>query len=56
SVREKEILILRYGLDDGTFRTLEETAKNFKISRERVRQIENNALKKLRTYMKEADK
>ncbi|MBU4304221.1 MAG: sigma-70 family RNA polymerase sigma factor [Candidatus Omnitrophica bacterium] len=55
SVREKEILILRYGLDDGTFRTLEETAKNFKISRERVRQIENNALKKLRTYMKEAD-
>ncbi len=53
SEREKHILVLRYGLDDGTFRTLEETAKHFKISRERVRQIENNALKKLRLYMKE---
>ncbi len=55
SEREKQILILRYGLEDGTFRTLEETAKEFKISRERVRQIENNALKKLRAYMKESD-
>ncbi|MBI4845447.1 MAG: sigma-70 family RNA polymerase sigma factor [Candidatus Omnitrophica bacterium] len=55
SEREKHILVLRYGLEDGTFRTLEETAKSFKISRERVRQIENNALKKLRVYMKEAD-
>jgi len=55
SEREKQILILRYGLEDGTFRTLEETAKEFKISRERVRQIENNALKKLRVYMKESD-
>ena len=55
SEREKHILVLRYGLEDGTFRTLEETAKNFKISRERVRQIENNALNKLRSYMKEGE-
>ncbi|MFH1459207.1 MAG: sigma-70 family RNA polymerase sigma factor [Candidatus Omnitrophota bacterium] len=55
SEREKQILILRYGLEDGDFRTLEETAKNFKISRERVRQIENNALKKLRMYMQETE-
>ena len=55
SEREKQILVLRYGLKDGTFRTLEETAKNFKISRERVRQIENNALKKLRVYLKEEE-
>lgn len=55
SEREKQILVLRYGLNDGTFRTLEETAKNFKISRERVRQIESNALKKLRAYLKEEE-
>ncbi|MFH2145930.1 MAG: sigma-70 family RNA polymerase sigma factor [Candidatus Omnitrophota bacterium] len=55
SEREKKILILRYGLEDNTFRTLEETAKYFKISRERVRQIENNALNKLRVYLKEAE-
>ena len=55
SERERQILVLRYGLDDGTFRTLEETAKNFKISRERVRQIENNALKKLRIMMAEEE-
>ena len=53
SERERQILILRYGLKDGTFRTLEETAKNFNISRERVRQIESNALKKLRGFMEE---
>lgn len=52
--REKEVIVLRYGLDDDTFRTLEETAKHFKISRERVRQIENNALSKLRAYLEEA--
>lgn len=55
SEREKQILVLRYGLEDDTFRTLEETAKYFKISRERVRQIENNALKKLRNFMQETD-
>jgi len=55
SEREKQILVLRYGLEDHTFRTLEETARYFKISRERVRQIENNALKKLRNLMQEAD-
>ncbi|MCM8813332.1 MAG: sigma-70 family RNA polymerase sigma factor, partial [Candidatus Omnitrophica bacterium] len=56
SEREKQILVLRYGLDDGTFRTLEETAKYFKISRERVRQIEGTALKKLRVLLEEMDK
>lgn len=55
SEREKHILVLRYGLEDGTFRTLEETAKSFNISRERVRQIENNALKKLKVYLTEND-
>ncbi len=55
SERERQILILRYGLEDGTFRTLEETAKNFNISRERIRQIENNALKKLKVYLTEND-
>ncbi len=55
SERERHILVLRYGLEDGTFRTLEETAKNFNISRERVRQIENNALKKLKVYLTEND-
>ncbi|RKY36574.1 MAG: RNA polymerase subunit sigma [Candidatus Omnitrophota bacterium] len=51
--RERQILILRYGLNDSTFRTLEETAKGFNISRERVRQIENSALKKLRKMLKD---
>lgn len=46
--REREILILRFGLRDGITRTLEETAKQFGITRERVRQIESAALKKLR--------
>ncbi|NQU73515.1 MAG: sigma-70 family RNA polymerase sigma factor [Candidatus Omnitrophica bacterium] len=46
--REKRILILRFGLKDGVPRTLNETAKSFKITRERVRQIEAVAMKKLR--------
>ena len=46
--REREILELRFGLKDGEIHTLNEAAKIFKITRERVRQIESAALKKLR--------
>ncbi len=49
--REREILTLRYGLRDGTMRTLGETAKHFGITRERVRQIEHVALRKLREQL-----
>lgn len=51
SERERRLLILRYGLDDGISRTLGETAKYFGITRERVRQIEVAALRKLRTVV-----
>jgi RNA polymerase primary sigma factor len=46
--REREILKLRYGLDDGNSLTLEEVAKRFNLTRERIRQIEMRALEKLR--------
>jgi RNA polymerase primary sigma factor len=46
--REKEVLILRFGLLDGVQRTLEEVGQHFTLTRERVRQIEMKALKKLR--------
>jgi RNA polymerase primary sigma factor len=46
--REKQILVLRFGLEDGTPRTLEEVGTIFKVTRERIRQIEAKALKKLR--------
>ncbi|OGX18936.1 MAG: RNA polymerase sigma factor RpoD, partial [Omnitrophica WOR_2 bacterium RBG_13_44_8b] len=46
--REKKILVLRFGVSDGCPRTLEEVGKVFKVTRERVRQIEAKALKKLR--------
>ena len=46
--REREILILRFGLEDGNARTLEEVGKKYKITRERIRQIEAKALRKLR--------
>ncbi len=51
SEREQRVLILRYGLDDGVSRTLGETAKFFGITRERVRQIEVVAMKKLRALI-----
>ena len=47
-VREQEVLQLRFGLGNGRPRTLEEVAKVFQVSRERIRQIENNALDLLR--------
>ncbi|MBM3244148.1 MAG: RNA polymerase sigma factor RpoD, partial [Candidatus Omnitrophica bacterium] len=46
--REKRILVLRFGITDGAARTLEEVGNVFKVTRERVRQIEAKALKKLR--------
>ena len=53
SQREREILDLRFGLADKKPHTLAEVAKKFKISRERVRQIEESALKKIRKFVKE---
>ena len=47
-VREKEVLELRFGLFDGSSHTLEEVGKQFKVTRERIRQIEAKALRKLR--------
>jgi len=49
SERERQIIRLRYGLMDGRNRTLQETAKEYGITRERIRQIEKKALKKLRS-------
>ncbi|OQB10090.1 MAG: RNA polymerase sigma factor SigA [Candidatus Omnitrophica bacterium ADurb.Bin205] len=46
--RERKILVLRFGISDGAARTLEEVGNVFKVTRERVRQIEAKALKKLR--------
>lgn len=46
--RERKVLVLRYGLDGGPSRTLEEIGKALGVTRERVRQIENKALHKLR--------
>jgi RNA polymerase primary sigma factor len=46
--RERRVLQLRFGLDDGRSRTLEEVGKEFGVTRERIRQIEAKALRKLR--------
>lgn len=46
--REQKVLCLRFGLDDGRARTLEEVGKEFDVTRERIRQIEAKALRKLR--------
>ncbi|MBI3991554.1 MAG: RNA polymerase sigma factor RpoD/SigA [Candidatus Omnitrophica bacterium] len=51
SQREQEILTLRYGLNDNVDRTLQETANSFHITRERVRQIENEALIKMKQWL-----
>ncbi len=48
TVREQKVLRLRFGLDDGRARTLEEVGKEFNVTRERIRQIEAKALRKLR--------
>ena len=47
--REKKVLELRFGLKDGVSRTLEEVGHEFKVTRERIRQIEAKALKRLKS-------
>ena len=46
--REQKVLRLRFGMSDGRARTLEEVGKEFDVTRERIRQIEAKALRKLR--------
>ena len=46
--RERQVLELRFGLVDGYSRTLEEVGRQFKVTRERIRQIEAKALRKMR--------
>ena len=48
SPREQQVIRLRFGLDDGHVRTLEEVGREFNVTRERIRQIEGKALRKLR--------
>jgi len=56
SKREKKILTLRFGLKDGVPHTLRDTAKNFGITRERVRQIESAAMKKMKEFIEIQEK
>jgi RNA polymerase primary sigma factor len=46
--REQRVIVMRFGLDDGRFRTLSEVGMEFKVTRERIRQIEAKAIRKLR--------
>jgi DNA-directed RNA polymerase sigma subunit (sigma70/sigma32) len=55
SPRERDVLRIRFGLDDGHQRTLEEVAKLYGLTRERVRQIEGKALRKLRGPRRDRD-
>ena len=48
SERERKVLIMRFGLDDGKSKTLEDVGKEFSVTRERIRQIEAKAIRKLR--------
>lgn len=56
SKREQKILSLRFGLKDGVPHTLRDTAKHFGITRERVRQIESAAMKKMREFMMQQER
>src|SRR5208283_1161827 len=53
--RERAILNLRFGLDDGAQQTLEDIGEHFGVTRERIRQIQEQALKKLRAMMEERE-
>jgi RNA polymerase primary sigma factor len=55
SSRERKVLDMRFGLADGKTHTLAEVADKLKVSRERVRQIEEKALKKLRKFVEEQE-
>jgi len=48
SPREKKVLVMRFGLEDGKPKTLEEVGREFKVTRERIRQIEAKAIRKLK--------
>jgi RNA polymerase primary sigma factor len=48
TARERQVLELRFGLGDGNARTLEEVGQQFRVTRERIRQIEAKALRKMR--------
>ncbi len=50
--RERQVIVLRFGLEDGHPRTLEEVGKEFNVTRERIRQIEAKALRKLRNQVR----
>lgn len=50
--KERKILSMRHGLDDGIYHTLEEVGQEFSVTRERIRQIEAKALDKIRTHQK----
>ena len=52
--RENKVLRLRFGIDDGRGRTLEEVGKQFGVTRERIRQIEAKALRKLKRYSRQS--
>ena len=54
--RESTILRYRFGLDGGTEKTLEEVGEKFNVTRERVRQIQNLALRKLRKMIEKLEK
>ncbi len=51
--RESAIIKFRYGMEDGRAHTLEETGKRFNLTRERIRQIEKDVMKRLRVYVKD---
>lgn len=53
--REQDVLYFRYGLDGQHIKTLEEIGQIFEVSRERIRQIEARALRKLKSYFKRCD-
>jgi len=53
--RESKILMMRFGLDDGMLKTLEEVAEHFDITRERIRQIQEQALEKMRARIERQD-
>jgi len=56
SPKERAVLDMRFGLADGTPKTLQEIGQHFRLTRERIRQIQNEALKKLRTRVEKKDR